>query len=59
MTISALSMARQALGFMNAEGQRDVRYSVRGKLEGGMFGTRRFTDEGTFDLPASRQPAQP
>jgi len=59
VTISALSMARQALGFMNAEGQRDVRYSVRGKLEGGMFGTRRFTDEGTFDIPASRQPAQP
>ena len=59
VTISALSMARQALGFMNAEGQRDVKYAVRGKLEGGMFGTRRFTDEGTFDLPASRQPAQP
>jgi LEA14-like dessication related protein len=59
VTISALSMARQALGFMNAEGQRDVKYSVRGKLEGGVFGTRRFSDEGTFDIPASHQPAQP
>ena len=60
VTISALTMARQALGFMgNAEAQRDVQYSVRGKLEGGMFGTRRFTDEGTFELPQSRQPAQP
>lgn len=59
VTVSALNMARQALGFMNAEGQRDVKYAVRGKLEGGIFGTRRFSDEGTFDLPASRQAAQP
>ena len=59
VTVSALNMARQALGFMNAEGQRYVKYSVRGKLEGGIFGTRRFSDEGTFDIPAPRQPAQP
>jgi hypothetical protein len=51
-------MARQALGFMNAQGQRDVKYAVRGKLESGIFGTRRFSDEGTFDLPAAAgQPA--
>ena len=56
VTISALSMARQVLGFANAQEQRDVSYKVRGKLEGGLFGTRRFTDEGTFDLPASRAP---
>ena len=59
VTISALNMARQVLGFTNAQGQTDVSYKVRGKLEGGLFGTRRFTDEGTFDLPASRQPAAP
>ena len=59
VTISALSMARQVLGFTNEQGQRDVSYTVRGKLEGGVFGTRRFTDEGTFELPAGRQPAQP
>jgi hypothetical protein len=61
VTISALSMARQVLGFTNAQDQRDVSYKVRGKLEGGLFGTRRFTDEGTFDLPASRagNPAAP
>jgi hypothetical protein len=49
-------MARQALGFTNAnaQSQRDVSYRVRGKLEGGVFGTRRFTDEGTFELPAPR-----
>jgi Late embryogenesis abundant protein len=53
VTISALSMARQVLGFTNAQNQRDVSYTVRGKLEGGLFGTRRFTDEGTFELPAA------
>ena len=53
VTISALNMARQFLGFTNANARdrRDVSYTVRGKLEGGWFGTRRFTDEGTFELP--------
>jgi hypothetical protein len=59
VTISALSMARQVLGFMNGQDQRNVSYNVRGKLEGGLFGTRRFSDEGTFDLPASAPAAQP
>jgi LEA14-like dessication related protein len=59
VTISALSMARQVLGFVNnnAQDQREVKYTVRGKLEGGVFGTRRFTDDGTFELPADRAPA--
>ena len=58
VTISALSMARQVLGFVNnnAQDQRAVKYTVRGKLEGGVFGTRRFTDDGTFELPADRVP---
>ncbi len=51
VTISALSMARQVLGFANASGRNAVRYRVRGKLEGGLFGTRRFEDEGVFELP--------
>jgi hypothetical protein len=55
VTISALSMARQVLGFVNKQDQRSVSYTVKGKLEGGVFGTRRFTDEGTFELPAERQ----
>ena len=51
VTISAFDMVRQALGFVNAGEQKDIPYRVRGKLEGGWFGTRRFTDEGTLDLP--------
>ena len=46
-------MVRQVLGFVNAKDQRNVNYTVKGKLEGGVFGTRRFTDEGTFELPPS------
>ena len=59
VTISALSMARQALGFLNnnAQDQRAVKYTVHGKLEGGVFGTRRVSDDGTFELPADRVPA--
>jgi hypothetical protein len=52
VTISAFNMARQVLGFTNTQNQQDVSYAVRGKLEGGWFGTRRFRDEGTFELPA-------
>lgn len=55
VTISAFDMARQVIGFANSDpNAKSVAYRVRGKLEGGLFGTRRFTDEGTFDLPASR-----
>jgi LEA14-like dessication related protein len=59
VTVSALNMARQVLGFVNQnpQDQRNVSYVVNGKLEGGVFGTRRFTDEGTFELPADRQAA--
>jgi hypothetical protein len=58
VTISAFDMARQVLGFVNAENPDEVRYRVRGKLEGGLFGTRRFRDEGSFDLnlPAEGRP---
>lgn len=50
VTISAFDMARQVLGAANAPGQSDVHYRVRGKLEAGVFGTRRFSDEGMFQL---------
>jgi len=59
VTISAFDMVRQALGFMGNEPTRDVRYRVRGKLEGGLFGTRRFTDEGTLELPERSNAAVP
>lgn len=52
VTISAFDMARQVIGFASSGAKRnDVDYRVRGKLEGGWFGTRRFSREGTFELP--------
>jgi hypothetical protein len=36
---------------MNAQNPEAVSYRVRGKLEGGWLGTRRFEDEGSFLLP--------
>ena len=50
VTASLLGMVRQGLSFMTDSTPDDVRYEVQGKLEGGMFGTRRFSDEGTFTL---------
>lgn len=52
VTISAFDVARQIFGAVNDRNPNEVRYQVRGKLEGGVFGTRRFRDEGTFHLDA-------
>lgn len=57
MTISAFDVARQLYRYMSADEPSELRYSVRGKLEGGLFGTRRFQDEGMFTLaPPERRP---
>ncbi len=50
VTISAFSAARQALGVAEAGGMQQVPYVLRGKLAGGLLGTVRFTEKGTFDL---------
>jgi len=49
VTISAFNIVSQIIGFMNEDGDQ-VSYRIRGKLDGGLFATRRFTDEGTFSL---------
>lgn len=45
-----LSAARQALGLAENIGIDAVPYVLRGKLAGGLFGTQRFIEKGTFDL---------
>ena len=50
VTISAFSAARQALGLAENIGIDAVPYVLRGKLAGGLFGTQRFVEKGTFDL---------
>lgn len=51
VTVSALSAARQALGLAERFGQDEVPYVLRGKLAGGVFGTQRFVEKGTLELP--------
>ncbi len=51
VTITAFDVARQLLGFVTNRDTSEIDYRVRGKLEGGLFGTRRFSDQGTFRLP--------
>jgi LEA14-like dessication related protein len=58
VTISAFDMMRQVFGFMEADARGEMRYRVRGKLEGAWFGTRRFEDEGSLTLPDRRGAAR-
>ncbi|HEX5048085.1 MAG TPA: LEA type 2 family protein [Gammaproteobacteria bacterium] len=51
ITIGVFNMARQVLGLVNGGDTKAVTYKVKGKLEGGVFGTRRFEDQGTIELP--------
>lgn len=51
VTISTFDMVRQVFGMIEADERGEVRYRVRGKLEGGLFGSRRFVDEGRIVLP--------
>ncbi|HPF74740.1 MAG: LEA type 2 family protein [Lysobacteraceae bacterium] len=56
VTISAFDMINQLFGAIERRGDpnREVSYRVRGKLEGGLFGTRRFEASGQFELPKRR-----
>ena len=51
VTVGPFNMARQVLGFLNSGDIKAVDYAVHGKLEGGLFGTKRFSDKGTFEMP--------
>ncbi|BAO89174.1 LEA type 2 family protein [Caballeronia cordobensis] len=53
VTVSAFSVARQALGFATGDTVKKVSYAVRGKLAGGMLGGARFSDTGYVDMPMS------
>jgi LEA14-like dessication related protein len=53
VTVGPFNMARQVLGFLNSGDIKSVDYAVHGKLEGGLFGTKRFSDKGTFAMPTA------
>jgi hypothetical protein len=51
VSISAFSAMRQAWGATDYRPGQGLPYVLRGKLAGGLFGTRRFNDSGTLDWP--------
>jgi len=56
IAVGAFAMAKQVLAFMNGGDAKSVSYKVTGKLEGGLFGTKRFESKGTVDLPNATEP---
>lgn len=51
VSVSAFSVLRQTLGLSQTQSLNNLPYVLRGKLAGGLFGTMRFVDRGTLDLP--------
>ena len=51
VSVSAFSVLRQTLGLSQTQSLNNLPYVLRGKLAGGLFGTMRFVDHGTLDLP--------
>lgn len=51
VTLSALSAVRQVWGAADWQAGQAVPYRLTGKLAGGLFGTRRFSDSGTLNWP--------
>ncbi|MFO7338741.1 MAG: LEA type 2 family protein [Lysobacteraceae bacterium] len=56
VSVSMLDVARLVARLPQSDRSR-LDYTVRGKLEGGLFGTRRFTGSGQVTLPTG--PARP
>ena len=53
IAVGAFNIARQVLSLVNGGDTKSVSYKVHGKLEGGLFGTKRFEDKGTFEMPTA------
>lgn len=51
VTISVLAALRQAQGLIDGQPRDRLPYVLRGKLAGGVFGTVRFSSEGTLTWP--------
>jgi LEA14-like dessication related protein len=51
VTISAFRVARQALGMMKGGAPDKIKYELKGKLNGSVFNTMRFKNQGEFEFP--------
>jgi len=56
VTVSAFSVIKQVARLAQQQGTPNLSYRVHGKLDGGLFGTRRFEGTGTLDLSGTRLP---
>lgn len=52
VSVSALSMMRQALGVIDGAGAAEMPFVMRGRFGGGVLGGMRFSEAGTMRLPA-------
>lgn len=51
VTVSVLRMVRQVAGLLDGKPVEKITYEMSGKLNGGLFGTERFSARGEFDVP--------
>lgn len=52
ITISALSIVRQAINLAGKDRVSQLTYEIRGKIAGPVFNNHRFSSQGEFKLPA-------
>ena len=58
VTISAFRMVRQAIDLAQSGGAGKIKYEMKGKLGGSMFGGARFATSGEFEMPTATETAQ-
>lgn len=51
VSVSTLNVVRQLIDIAQQPQKSAIRYEIKGKLEGGLFGTVRFSDNGNLTLP--------
>lgn len=54
VTISAFNVARQLMAFINDPNPSNVSFRIDGKLQTGLFGARRFSDEVEYSFAQER-----
>lgn len=51
VTVSTVNVIRQLIDIAQQPQKTGIRYEIKGKLEGGLFGSVRFSDNGSLTLP--------
>jgi LEA14-like dessication related protein len=51
VTVSTVNVIRQLINIAQQPQKTGIHYEIKGKLEGGLFGSVRFSDNGSLTLP--------